>query len=311
MTEDLAEPRSRPHPEAAPDAAASERIACSAELVRRADGSRAYRGALAAELVSGLEAEQVLSHFHEIAAARGLCRSLRFLSADLRLEAGPRLPQRYSYRYRLCLTAEEVGVLEVTVERPLGPLALSRLDRLAAALALPLRNALLYRRAMLLARTDALTRLGNRGAFEISLETEISRARRAGGGLHLVLLDLDHFKRINDEWGHLAGDRALQHVGSVLRREVRREDPVFRYGGEEFVVLLVGTDAEGAQLTAERIRRTIAARPALLRDTGVPVTASLGVAQWRPADTPSSLFQRADAALRLAKQQGRNQVGAA
>ena len=162
-----------------------------------------------------------------------------------------------------------------------------------------------------LAHTDPLTQTLNRRALTLRLTAELDRARRYASVVTLLMLDLDHFKRINDEHGHLAGDEVLREVAALLTHAVRSVDVVARYGGEEFVVVLPETGEEGAVVFAERIRERIAEQ-SFGRSEGVrlPITASIGVATFpAPAvDSVEDLFASADAALYRAKAEGRNRV---
>lgn len=153
--------------------------------------------------------------------------------------------------------------------------------------------------------TDTLTGVGNRRHFDATLAAEVERAWRYGQPLSLVLLDIDNFKRINDNWGHEAGDQALRWVGALLRKTLRSSDSVSRFGGEEFVVLMPGLGRNEAQALAERIRRLLADLP-MGKLPGI--TASFGVASLAPDERGESLFARADAALYRAKAEGRNRV---
>ncbi|WP_157018054.1 GGDEF domain-containing protein [Cryptosporangium arvum] len=160
-----------------------------------------------------------------------------------------------------------------------------------------------------LAITDPLTGLSNRRYFEQSLATEVVRARRNKRPLSLVVLDLDHFKQINDRHGHPAGDAALVQVGTLLQVITRDSDVVARYGGEEFVWLLPDTDEEGAAAMAERLRGTLASHPVAL-PSGDPlwITGSLGVASARETIDATVLTASADEAMYRAKSEGRNRV---
>ena len=152
---------------------------------------------------------------------------------------------------------------------------------------------------------DSLTKLPNRRSLKNALEKSISFSKRTKQPLSLVLCDLDHFKDINDNFGHAAGDQVLSAFGGLLGASCRKEDTPARYGGEEFVLLLPNTDLESALEISERVR----ARTESLRvPTGANVTASFGVTQFQPEDGPDSLLSRADAALYLAKEGGRNRV---
>jgi diguanylate cyclase (GGDEF)-like protein len=172
-----------------------------------------------------------------------------------------------------------------------------------------LENARLHRLVERRASTDGLTELSNRRHFEESLEAEIGRAERFGGGLALIVADLDDFKGVNDRFGHQAGDEVLRTFASILRETVREIDLPARYGGEEFAVLLPQTDLEGADRLAERLRRALASRPLSTRPGElVVVTASFGVAAFPDSATPAALFAAADEALYRAKRQGKNCV---
>ncbi len=175
------------------------------------------------------------------------------------------------------------------------------------ALIYPLRNCLQYHAAVQASLMDALTSVKNRAAFDQSLRREVDLAHRRKNPLSLILLDVDFFKRINDTHGHAAGDLALRTIARSTGESVRSSDILFRYGGEEFVVLLSGTDTAGAALLAERIREDI--ERTVIGFLGKdPVTVSLGVASLLPREDGQALFRRSDEALYRAKQNGRNRV---
>jgi diguanylate cyclase (GGDEF)-like protein len=161
-----------------------------------------------------------------------------------------------------------------------------------------------------LTKTDALTGVLNRGYLLRTSRAELARARRYGTALACVMLDLDHFKQVNDEHGHLVGDRVLERVGEALLATVREHDLVGRFGGEEFVLVLPNTDLEGARDLAERCRLQLAERPIDTGNGGLTVTASFGVSAYPEIDAGGidDLLRAADAALYRAKQSGRNRV---
>ena len=160
-----------------------------------------------------------------------------------------------------------------------------------------------------LATTDPLTGVANRRRFLEQLGMELDRVRRLGDPATLLMLDVDHFKSVNDTHGHAAGDAVLQHLAELSRLGLRRIDLFGRLGGEEFAILLPGTDRAGAQLFAERFRRQVADTPAQTARGAIPVTVSIGIAELGPADPdPDGPLARADAALYRAKQAGRNRV---
>lgn len=161
------------------------------------------------------------------------------------------------------------------------------------------------------ARTDSLTGTLNRLALDESLDVELTRAQREKQTLSVLLFDLDHFKELNDRLGHQYGDSALQMVAEITRQELRASDLLARYGGEEFLVVLPGTDKEGAMKTAERLRRRIE-KQAIARGNENILTSSYGVATFpEDGDNADALIARADAMLYAAKQAGRNNVMAA
>jgi diguanylate cyclase (GGDEF)-like protein len=170
-------------------------------------------------------------------------------------------------------------------------------------------------RLIVMSLTDALTGLANRRYFDRQLEREVARARRYRRALALIMVDLDHFKRLNDTHGHQAGDRVLADVARVIEREVRPSDAVARVGGEEFAVILSEASFATAVQVAERLRRAVAGRAPRPGGDGaadfVPITASFGVAVWAPGMEGKALFAAADEALYRAKQRGRNRVEAA
>jgi len=159
-----------------------------------------------------------------------------------------------------------------------------------------------------LALTDHLTGLPNRRAYEEQLRAELSRLERHQIPFAVLVVDIDHFKQINDKMGHLIGDRALKLVAKVLRKVLRASDFLARYGGEEFVVLLAESEAQGAMKTAEKLRRAVELAPFKYEGELVPIRVSVGVTQARSSDTSARLFHRADQALYRAKEGGRNQV---
>lgn len=171
-----------------------------------------------------------------------------------------------------------------------------------------LNMALHQREAQILSNslTDALTGVGNRRALEQALPLEIGRAMRTGDKLSALMCDIDHFKAVNDTYGHEAGDRVLTRIGAILHSQMRPTDIVTRFGGEEFVLLTPDTGIDSAMEAAERIRALIAS--ASIEPLHAPVTASFGVAELQPGEQATSLLKRIDNALYAAKQAGRNRV---
>jgi diguanylate cyclase (GGDEF)-like protein len=180
---------------------------------------------------------------------------------------------------------------------------------LASHAVVALDNARLHRIVERQALVDGLTGLANRRQCEESLASELARVERFGGPLALVVTDLDWFKDVNDRYGHPSGDAVLREFAALLQDTLRDVDLAGRWGGEEFLLILPGTDLAGGAQVAERIRAGLAGRIVLAPDGApIPVTASFGVAATPPATTAAELFSAADAALYEAKRNGKNRV---
>jgi two-component system cell cycle response regulator len=199
----------------------------------------------------------------------------------------------------------------------LGPTAKSEGDAeslvrlVARELGGPMRIAALMDEQQRLAAIDALTGLRNRRSFSELLNVEYARASRYGSALSFLLLDVDHFKAVNDRHGHPGGDAVLAAVGGLLRTCLRTPDLPARWGGEEFVVALPSTDLEGATVVAERVRQAIQGFAINHAGATIPITASVGVATLRGGESLDALIDRADRAMYEAKGGGRNRVVAA
>jgi diguanylate cyclase (GGDEF)-like protein len=232
----------------------------------------------------------------------------RAMSDDLSRATGPVIIEG-----QFCLPMEVggeiVGVLGVP-ESSVNSQGRQRVLAAAAALlGITLRNAQLFHEVKDNSLRDGLTGLYNRTHALEAIGAELRRARRTRAPLSLIMLDLDHFKQINDRHGHLAGDAVLATVGARMRDALRGSDLKCRYGGEEFLVLLPDTPLEGAQRVAETLRRTLADRPFFWKNERLHITASFGVTAAVPAETdPQGLVGRADQAMYKAKRQGRKCV---
>jgi len=183
------------------------------------------------------------------------------------------------------------------------------LTMLAENIGLALANLRLRDKLRDMAMADALTGLANRRQMEVTLDEQLAQSQRRGQPISCLMIDVDHFKQFNDRFGHDAGDAVLRKVGLVLRGALRKEDHAFRYGGEEFLLLLPGSNAEDARVRAEEIRSRVAElRITHERNPLGPVHASVGVASVPLHCSADRLVQTADAALLRAKTQGRDQV---
>jgi len=229
-----------------------------------------------------------------------LGRSYRFWTSKKYLDMGI---QSIVY-LPLLVKGEAIGSLIIASRQPnaYNPAQVLLLERLASQISIPVENSRLYAKAEQRARVDELTSLFNRRHFDESLKQEIDRHSRYGGALGLVLVDLDFFKAYNDKYGHMAGDKILAQIGQLVERSVRTTDIAFRYGGDEFAILLPQTVTDDAFIVAERVRGKIASE---MRGKQIRITASLGLASW-PGDgvTPDEILTAADRALYYAKQTG-------
>jgi diguanylate cyclase (GGDEF)-like protein len=214
--------------------------------------------------------------------------------------------------YRLTTDEGYLGEIIFNRSKRFIETELATLEILLGALVYPLRNALRYQAAMQLALLDPLTHLGNRAALDNALRRELQLAERHHSELSLLMIDVDHFKQINDQHGHSRGDQVLQEIARTIESVCRETDISFRYGGEEFVVLLRKTDETGARIIGERLRREISNINIIVSssDPSINPTVSIGISTRasRQKEHIDDLFERADRALYRAKQQGRNCV---
>lgn len=249
-----------------------------------------------------MSAEQAYAR-RELKRAKAIVKQLEEISREVRRNLASHQSSISHFKERIVLmssreneTGESWQTLCEEAERMLSPTM-----RLSAQIA----NAYdeVRQQANLLmtfteSRTDPLTGLSNRRALDDSLESLFAMKDRYELTFSLCILDVDHFKKINDEYGHLEGDRVLQEVANLIDNCVRETDVVTRYGGEEFVILMPSTDLSGALVFAERVREAVEQR--------LKVTVSGGVAQASNTDEPQTLLARADSALYRAKSHGRN-----
>jgi two-component system cell cycle response regulator len=203
-----------------------------------------------------------------------------------------------------------LGWNDTTKEIPQGKELM--LSTIASQTAIGLERAYLYDHFQAMALTDPLTRLANRRQFEMALGREISRTLNYNRPLSLIMLDIDFFKKVNDTWGHLAGDVILQKMGAMIKEHFRTTDISARYGGEEFAIVLPETGLAEARRLAENFRKFIETAKFEVDDTVITITISLGVATFEICtgweDPKTKIIDAADQSLYRAKQQGRNRV---
>ena len=295
------------------DAAKLQRLgyARAAQQVLKPVSLAQLRQQLGMQLQTSLEVDRILElFFREVQRLVPLgALSYQLASCELRLELGERA--NHSAGYRLSHEGEYLGELVFRRNQRFSEDELGQLESLLASLLFPLRNALLYRAALQTALRDPLTETGNRIAMNQALQREIDLARRNLQPLSVLMLDIDHFKRINDSHGHITGDEVLKAVAGALKNSLRNIDMVFRYGGEEFMVLLSNTNREAAAMVGERLRMAVLGLQYLVEGRAIDLTISIGCATLLAGESVDSLQRRADNALYVSKRKGRNRLSMA
>ncbi|MFJ7110971.1 GGDEF domain-containing protein [Pseudomonas sp. NPDC098740] len=269
------------------------------------------RQKLSLQLQTSLEPQRILGlFFREIQRLVPLDTLIyQHKASDLRLEFGQR--GHHSISYSLSHEGEHLGDLVFRRNQRFSEQEQCNLESLLSALMYPMRNALLYRAATQSALRDPLTDTGNRIAMDQTLQREIEMARRHLQPLSLLMLDIDHFKHINDNHGHSAGDDVLKAVAASIKSQLRNVDMVFRFGGEEFLILLSNTSREAAAMVGERLRFAVQAEEYSADGHAIDLTVSLGCSTLLPGESAESLLRRADSALYVAKREGRNRLAMA
>ncbi|MDF1588656.1 MAG: GGDEF domain-containing protein [Gammaproteobacteria bacterium] len=272
------------------------------------DSIEAVAASLPAILQTSLDLDDVIGLFHKQINNILNYDSFNYQHQGVHCDITIGTRSHHSCNYRLEMNGVWLGEITFTRRIKFDDFDSENIENLLCKLIYPLRNSLLYRQAQSAALTDGLTGLNNRAAFDSSLQREIGLAHRQQTPMSLIVLDIDNFKVVNDTYGHSSGDQALKSLAEVITETMRGSDIAFRYGGEEFVLILSNTDAQAAVSVAERIR--VAASQLFCTDgkRSFGFTISLGVAQLNRGEKGSALFDRADHALYQAKKAGRNQT---
>lgn len=269
-------------------------------------------GSFAVSASVGLDHPERLADSAPIRAALRSGTMTRFdAPPDIAIDAAVALfPARSVLVVPLSFKSVPVGVLVLARTTAIEPDAERLVGLVRPMLSVALNNALAHERIQRLATLDALTGLYNRRFGLTRLREEYKRAVRAEMPLSVAMFDIDHFKSINDTYGHVVGDRVLAAVSAAARRALREDDVLIRYGGEEFLVLLVGASTEDGALISERLRRTIAETVVTDGGQSIKVTVSVGVVAMpgEGIDSEDDLVEQADAALYSAKERGRDRV---
>ena len=263
---------------------------------------------LAGLLQTSLEIESILQYFidsaQEVVPFSGV--HYQFSPLDFRLTYGK--IERHNCTYRLRIAGDEIGEIRFTRNKRFAEPEMEQLENLIYHLVYPLRNAINYQQALRAAQMDSLTGVNNRAALDRCLEREVELAHRHNHALSILMVDVDHFKTINDTHGHSVGDTVLKTLAECMQQTMRVSDMLFRFGGEEFVLVLSGTDLDGAHQMGERLRSAVQNHLFVHEHLELSVTVSIGVAVLGPRDSAKRLFDRADTALYEAKTSGRNRV---
>lgn len=262
-------------------------------------------------LQTSLEPQRILGlFFREIQRLVPLdALSYEHKASDLRLEFGECAP--HSISYSLNHEGEHLGRLVFRRKQAFSDQEQGNLESILSALLYPMRNTLLYRAATQSALRDPLTDTGNRIAMDQTLQREIEMSRQHLQPLSLLMLDIDHFKHVNDNHGHSAGDEVLKAVAGSIKHQLRNVDMVFRFGGEEFLILLSNTGREAAAMVGERLRFAAQEQDYAADGKSIELTVSLGCSTLLPGESADSLLRRADNALYVAKRAGRNRLAMA
>lgn len=280
-------------------------------LLERPVSLAQLRQQLSLQLQTSLEPQRILGlFFREIQRLVPLdMLTYEHKASDLRLEFG--LRGHHSLSYTLSHEGEHLGEVVFRRNQRFSDQEQGNLESILSALLYPMRNALLYRAATQSALRDPLTNTGNRIAMDQTLEREVEMSRRHLQPLSLLMLDIDHFKHINDNHGHSAGDEVLKAVAASIKSQLRNVDMVFRFGGEEFLILLSNTGREAAAMVGERLRFAVQAEDYSTDGKSIELTVSLGCSTLLPGESAESLLRRADSALYVAKREGRNRLAMA
>lgn len=261
---------------------------------------------IAGRLQTSLNIEEIIAFFSNEISTLIAHDHVNFVyeKLDINFVLGSRA--RYSRTYELTINETRLGILSFTRNTKFTDEETEQLEGLICALHYPLRNALLYSEALHAAHKDPLTGIGNRAAMTTTLHRELEKAFRHNRSLGVIMMDADHFKKINDKYGHSIGDYVLQSLVECAEKSVRISDMMFRYGGEEFVIVLPETDETGVLRLAKRIRRRVEKLETRIQGQTIPVTVSIGITTLQETDDEKSFIARADEALYKAKRDGRN-----
>lgn len=253
-----------------------------------------------------LDIDALFNDFDQTLKQRINHQGLYYVNDNKSYEINLRGKTNIKQKFTIQLENISLGELILFQKTKLSKADLDEVTQLIKIIMYPLKNSLLYKQALDAAKQDALTKLNNRAAFDIAITQEMEMAKRHQQPLSLLILDIDKFKNVNDSYGHLAGDFILQQCARTIIDCTRNSDIVFRYGGEEFTMLLRQTKIASAQIIADRTRKTIEQLRPKYDDNIIIFTVSIGIAQLLTSESIKEFIERTDRALYEAKENGRN-----
>ena len=259
-------------------------------------------------LQTTLDADKLVKLFAEHAMSVVPHDNVSFEAEEQNLKLSHGTTKRYSCTYDVVLLDDYLGTMTFTRSERFSEEDIGLIEYMLVGIVHPLRNAYLYREAIRVASHDPLTGVNNRTSLDKVLNREIDLARRHLTPLSIIMIDVDRFKSNNDSYGHVVGDYALKAISECMVTCARDSDIVFRYGGEEFVIVLSNTSLDGASFLAERIRETVEEFSVNVDEKRLDITVSLGVASFTGDDNRVRLLEKADKALYESKARGRNCV---
>ncbi|HET8808264.1 MAG TPA: GGDEF domain-containing protein [Methylophaga sp.] len=259
-------------------------------------------------LQTTLDLRQLLQLFHQQVQPILQHDGLRMQHLPLRQDIKFGYTAHHNCHYQLEIDKQSLGKLTLSRGRRFSDDEILLIEDLLCKLVYPLRNCQQYQQALDAAMTDKLTGMPNRESFDRHLDREIDLSKRLHLPLSLLVVDIDNFKMINDAYGHSSGDRALTLIAQTLINCLRRSDIAFRYGGEEFTIVLSHCDLNTATQVAERLREAVSQLTCHDGTRSFSLTVSIGLAQMKADENSYQLFDRADKALYQAKADGRNRI---
>lgn len=259
-------------------------------------------------LQTSLDVDDILAMFRNELDALVKINGMQYLNEAMNIQVSQGIQDVHHCAYRLITQNDHLGEIVFYRDSRFSDQELGAIETLLSTLLSPVRNALLYRIALAASLTDPLTGAGNRASLASNLQRELSLARRNGQHLSLLVIDIDRFKFINDTYGHHVGDLVLRELVNVINRVNRSTDLCFRFGGEEFVVLLSNTNQSGAEIIAGRLCSAVSECHICTEGGSIQISVSIGAASHCETDNEESLLNRADKAMYDVKRRGGNNV---